>query len=444
VNYSREKLLFDTVQRDNILPITSKCSLNCIFCSHKNNPPEIETFSFGDLSLKVIKQLIEFIDPKKPLIIGESATRIIEGEPFLHPQINTVLELLYKKYTEINLKITTNGSHIGDEELYQLQRFKNLELNVSVNGPDAEARKILMNDKNAENVFILLSKLKKYGIFFQASIVSMHHITGLGFIKKTLDRMELYSPESLRIFLPGFSRHAPDNLTFSGNIYNELNDFIDKISENYSYPVILEPQIISNLDAVIAGIIDKSPAYKAGIKKDDLIEEIDGDKSESRVDAFYRIKKAENPNLRIVRGNEIINLKIIKKEGEKSGLIMSYDISPYIKEKFLGYLKQCINVSTVIITSELAYPMLKYLVHNNSKDNYKLKLVKAKNKFFGGSIMSAGLLLNSDIVSVLEKNNFSFKRMILPEIMYDYYGYDLSMSSYTELEKIYKSKIILI
>ncbi len=294
MNYSREKILFDTVQRDNILPITSKCNLNCIFCSHKNNPPEIKTFSFGDLSLNVIKQLIEFIDPEKPLIIGESATRIIEGEPFLHPEINTVLEVLYKEYPKINLKITTNGSHIGDKELYQLQRFKNLELNISVNGPDAEARKILMNDKNAENVFILLSKLKKYGILFQASVVSMHHITGLGFIKRTLDRMELYGPESLRIFLPGFSRHAPDNLTFSGNIYNELNDFIDKVDGDYSYPIIIEPQIISNLDAATAGVIDKSPAYIAGIEKGDIIEEIDEDKAESRVDAFYRIKKTKN------------------------------------------------------------------------------------------------------------------------------------------------------
>ncbi len=123
---------------------------------------------------------------------------------------------------------------------------------------------------------------------------------------------------------------------------------------------------------------------------------------------------------------------------------MSYDISPFMKEKFLGYLKQCRNISTAVITSELAYPMLKYLVDKNSKDNYKFQLIKAENKFFGGSIKSAGLLLNSDIFSALEKYSFSFERIILPEIIYDYYGYDLSMSSYIELEKKYKSEIILI
>ncbi|MGM0601845.1 MAG: DUF512 domain-containing protein [Bacillota bacterium] len=444
MNYSREKLLFDTVERDNILPLTSRCSLNCIFCSHKNNPPEVKTHAFGDLELDLIKQLAEFINPQKPLFIGESATRIIEGEPFLHPKINKILDLLHKKWPDLNLRITTNGSHIGDNELSHLKKFDNLELNISVNGPDAEARKFLMNDQNAENVFTLLPKLQKLGILFQVSIVSMHHITGLGFIKRTMDRMELYQPDSLRIFLPGFSKYAANNFIFKDNIYDELKDFVDQISEDYSYPIIVEPQIISSLDAEILGIINKSPAFLAEIKKGDIIEEVNGEKSESRVDAFHKIKKSKNPNLTVKRNSKIINMQIIKEREERSGLIMSYDITPFLKEKFLGYLEQSKNIKTVIITSELAFPLLKYLVDNNCKDNYKFRLIKAKNEFFGGSIMSAGLLLNSDIISAVENLDFSFERIILPEIIYDYYGYDLSMCSYTMLEEKLNSEIILL
>src|SRR6056297_2859675 len=104
---SKKEILFKTVKEDNILPITSICRLNCIFCSHKNNPSQIETYSFGHLELELIKRMVEFLDHSRPVIIGESASKIIEGEPFAHPDIIEILNYLRKRWPDIEIKITT-------------------------------------------------------------------------------------------------------------------------------------------------------------------------------------------------------------------------------------------------------------------------------------------------------------------------------------------------
>lgn len=114
---TKEEILFKTVKEDNILPITSICKLNCIFCSHKNNPPEIETYSFGHLEFDLIKTMIEFLDPERPVFIGESASKIIEGEPFVHPEIFKILKYLRQRWPEIEIKITSSGSFLELERL---------------------------------------------------------------------------------------------------------------------------------------------------------------------------------------------------------------------------------------------------------------------------------------------------------------------------------------
>ncbi|MFO7819200.1 MAG: hypothetical protein R6V17_03080 [Halanaerobacter sp.] len=82
MDYSEEQLAVISAQQDNILPITSVCNLDCKFCSHKGNPPEVKTFASGHRPLKEIRSLIDFLSADRKIIIGESATKIEEGEPF--------------------------------------------------------------------------------------------------------------------------------------------------------------------------------------------------------------------------------------------------------------------------------------------------------------------------------------------------------------------------
>jgi hypothetical protein len=64
--------------------------------------------------------------------------------------------------------------------------------------------------------------------------------------------------------------------------------------------------------------------------------------------------------------------------------------------------------------------------------------------FFGGSIFAAGLLCNSDLIQTLRTADIKVDRIILPEIIYDYYGNDLLGNHYSELEDEFEAEIVLI
>ena len=85
-------LLLETAYRDNILVLTTNCSTACIFCSHLQNPREVDAYYIDELTREQIETQIEFLDEGRKIIIGESATRICEGEPFLREDIIEILK----------------------------------------------------------------------------------------------------------------------------------------------------------------------------------------------------------------------------------------------------------------------------------------------------------------------------------------------------------------
>ena len=445
---TKEEILFKTVKEDNILPITSICKLNCIFCSHKNNPPEIETYSFGHLEFDLIKTMIEFLDPERPVFIGESASKIIEGEPFVHPEIFKILKYLRQRWPEIEIKITSSGSFLELDRLELIEKIKPLELNISLNAPAPEERVFLMNDSRPDNVFKLISELKRHKIKFEASIVSMHHLKGFKYLEKTFDFLEKYSPQSLRVFMAGFSHYADPEIKADLNEYSRLNNFITNIKNKYSYPIIIEPQIISSLEAKINAVLADSPAAEAGLKNNDIILKVDQKKVESRVDAFYKIKSAQDPVVNFSRNNKQMTTIIKKEKKESSGLIISYDLSLEEKHKLEAFARESSidekNINAAVLSSELAYPFLKDLLFPYLNSDSNLQLLKVENSYFGGSIIAAGLLTNQDLIGALKKLNKKVDRIILPGIIYDYYGNDLLGQHYSYLEDKFKAEVILI
>ena len=73
-----QDLINSTAMEANILPLTSRCDSACIFCSHQNNPPQVQVLSVGERSLADILDTMQYLDPARTITIGESATNIIE------------------------------------------------------------------------------------------------------------------------------------------------------------------------------------------------------------------------------------------------------------------------------------------------------------------------------------------------------------------------------
>ncbi|TDX50959.1 hypothetical protein [Orenia marismortui] len=220
---------------------------------------------------------------------------------------------------------------------------------------------------------------------------------------ETIAYLDRYGAETIRVFLPGYTKYSPESIKFNLNLWNDLRVFIDKCRTKYEAPIALEPSRIVNLDAIISGIIKELPAAKSKLKISDKIIKVNDKELFSRVDAFNEILKAANPKLSFERTGRVEEIIIEKDRGERSGLVFDYDLSLDLVADIDRIIKSCRAKRTLLLSSQLASKRIglgiEYLKSHNQ--NLVIDLLKVKSYFVGGSIMSDGLLVVDDFRKML-------------------------------------------
>jgi len=423
----------------NILPITSKCNTRCIFCSHRFNPSGVKVYRIPPRSIVDIRNALPFIDPFRPIVIGESATRIIEGEPLTHPHLTEILKLLRASFPHTPVSLTTNGILLEQALVELLSRLGNITVNLSLNCIGAAARCRLLGDLDARRAVSSVKLLEASGIPFNGSIVAMPHITGWDELEQTVLYLAEHGAETIRIFEPGFSRLAPPELQFSQSLRAELISYIEKWRERTNTPITCEPPHLNGLEAVVAGVLADSPARAAGLQRGDVIKAVNGREVGSRVEAFRLVLKAADPVVTVRRENgPPRELLIRKKRHERSGLVMDYDLDPGLVEDMASVARRRRARNILVLTSQLAAPLLAQGVARFWRENAVVKVLPVTNAFFGGSIRSAGLLTVSDMSEGLRQYLAltSADRpdlVLLPGLAFDRKGYDLTGVHYNSL-----------
>jgi len=77
---ARAALLYHAARRG-ILPLTSGCNASCVFWSHRYTPPGVEVLVLGPRPLAEVRARLDWLAGSEKIVIGESVTRIKEGEP---------------------------------------------------------------------------------------------------------------------------------------------------------------------------------------------------------------------------------------------------------------------------------------------------------------------------------------------------------------------------
>lgn len=426
------QLIYHTVQTSNILPITSTCNVRCVFCSHRQNPKGINAVAVPPLSLEIVKSLIEFLNKDNKIVIGESASLIMEGEPFTHPHFFAVLDLIRENYPNTPIQLTTNGSYLDYETVGKLKDYEPLEIYLSLNAGSIEMRKKLMHDLNAHIACNSPVVLKEAGIPYHGSIVAMPHITGWDELYATLKFLDQSGAQTIRVFKPGFTKLAPPQLSIDDELISLLKEKIISWREELC-PITLEPNPLTDLRAEVIGVISKSPAQKAGIKSGDIINKINGKKPFSRVEAFSNLKHNGRYELEIERKGRLINtvLDVIK---NKSGLVFDYDISLASVNDINKVLERLQPERPLLLASELGYPILKAALGEDKG----IQIYPVANKFFAGNIQCTGLLVLDDFYQAyLEylKTNAQPDLLLLPAIAFDPWQRDLTGRGLWELEE---------
>ncbi len=435
MKFARKDYIINTVFRTNTLPVISECNTSCTFCSNKYNPEGVETYSMAKTSLKEFEEIIEFLSPDKKIVVGEAATRITEGEPLLYKDFIELMKLIRRRFKNTIVQVTTNGILLNEEIINELELLGSIELNISVNCLNPVKRKYILGLKNEDAITGKIAMISGR-IKYSASCVCDPDLITVGDLAEMVSFLEKNKAESIRVFLPGYTKRKGSTPDFY-DVHQNASELIHSLRLKHAIPIILEPPFLNDLECTVDGVIKDSPACQAGLRCGDTILELNGKQVISRVDGFNKAYSSGSTQLKVKRENAEILLSIEKPEKTSPGFIVSYDIEPDLIKKISAVVRNHNAERVLILTSELAYEVMRQFLNLNEL-HFSYNLRKAKNKFFGGTIKCAGLLTVEDINEKIEdflKTNPAPDLILLPPIMFDFKGSDLLGRSMKEIEE---------
>jgi len=425
-----------------VLALTSQCSLRCLFCSNRQNPPGVEAVTMAPSTPSQVEEALSFVDPAGPVVIGESATRVVEGEPFTHPQILDILKLVRRKLPAAPIRITTNGSLIGRREAEALAELGGVEVCLSLNSASVLGRALLCGDENPKAALAAPGLLAECGVPFHGSAVALPHVVGWADLEETVTFLAESGALTVRLFLPGYTRLAPPALVFGPGLWDELDEFARRLCAQTGVPVLCEPPLLKDLTPRLAGVIKGTPAAAAGLMAQDVVLTVGGEPAKSRVHAFSLMQKAAFPFLEVQRGEEVLQVCLAKRAGERPGVVAEWDADPALVDAMAKEVRRRRARSALVLASQMGRALLEEgICAFGGADPAVdvIDVITVENRFFGGSIGCAGLLTVADFGEALEER-WGGKRppydlILLPGTAFDVRGRDLTGRSYRELEE---------
>lgn len=418
---SLEALLYQA-EKEGILPITSECNMACAFCSNHYNPPSCEVRTIGRRSFEQIRDTISWLQGSSgPIVIGESVTRINEGEPLTHPDFVRILRLVRDAYPDRAIRVTTNGALLGRDLIAEMAHLK-VELIVSLNS--AGKRREVMGDPDPDRT---LSNLKDLAgkVQFDGSIVALPFITGWDDIRLTAGLLKDCGASTVRLLLPGFSSRHPLYSEMPRDTWRHIKDFSVELAATTGIPVLFEPPGLADTKPRVEFVLKGSPAERAGIEPGDLVVKVAGKETFSRKDAFDHCRERENPRVTVERDGAEIALAFRKDRRQSPGFVMYEDLD---KETWLNWERSTLarkGREVLILTSSLAKPVIEYQLERRE---LKARVVAVKSRFFGGNIQAGGLLTVRDFRAAFTEateGGYSPVEVTLPRIAFDAWGRDL-------------------
>lgn len=432
-------------QSRGILPLTSTCNARCLFCSNRFNPPGVQTYSIPPRDPDEVAATLDWLAAAPKIVIGESVTRINEGEPFTHPRIGQILALVRHRFPARPIEITTNGGAVEAEDIELLAGLRPVKITLSLNSADPAIRGRLMGESNPLAALRTLERLAGRDIPFDGSIVALPHLFGWADLERTVRTLDRHGARTIRLFLPGFSRLAPAAIQPPEGLRRDLERFADTLAEELSAPLTVEPPLLADLVPVVAGVIRNSPAERAGLRRGDIIEDVNGRRPRSRVEAFRIIARAAHPRLTCRRGEDCGQLGMAKDGNASSGLVFHYDIDPDSAEGLALAIRRHRARRPFALTSRLAYQVVRRAVAELVPGALEVRAVE--NRFFGGSIMAGGLLVVEDFLAPVvagELRAAGADLVAVPALAFDDRGCDLVGRSYLELAEAWGCPVELV
>jgi NifB/MoaA-like Fe-S oxidoreductase len=416
--------------RQGAIPLTSSCNLDCVFCSNRYNPPGVEVLRMAPRSSQEVLADLRFLPSRGRLVIGEAATRVLEGEPFTSPGLFPVLEGIRGAFPSRPIQVTTNGTLADPRDARVLKRL-GVELVVSLNLVDPGLRRRYLGDTQPERAPRFVEALSAEDVPFHGSIVCLSHLVGEDEVVRTASFLERAGALSLRLITAGGTRLAPSDLLPGPGVVEGVAERLESLVD---MPVFLEPSLGIDGLPVVAAVLRGSPAFHAGIRQGDVILEVDGRPVTARAQA-HALCQAENPELLVRRGGIGMRFRVTKGPHDAGGLVFQSDLPPGALAR-LDELRQGPGAAPVALCSRRARDRLISIEG--------LEVLPVENAFFGGNIESAGLLTAGDFARMARAVPPGSDLVLLPRAPWDSRGRDLLGTHYYSLAEVFGCRVEVI
>jgi MoaA/NifB/PqqE/SkfB family radical SAM enzyme len=205
-----ESFLLRQINVDRYLPIqidiTNACNLRCVHCYHPHHKNE------GAISLDdwraILLQYKTLVEKMK----YRPAVVICGGEPLLSPMLNPLLEFVATEMTSATISILTNGTLVTEKMALGLQKFSNLQFQVSLDGPDSDRHDIIRGKGNFDKALAGIRVLKANG--FAVTVLSVLSKRTVGWMEDffRLAKVEKFdSINFVRFVMEGMGRKLVEN-----------------------------------------------------------------------------------------------------------------------------------------------------------------------------------------------------------------------------------------
>ncbi|MCL6580071.1 MAG: radical SAM protein [Firmicutes bacterium] len=420
-----------------ILPLTSTCNLRCVFCSNRANPPGLRVHFLPPRPLDELRasvgRLARRRRPPEAVVIGESASRVCEGEPLTHPDFDEVARLVRRSLPGCVLRLTTNGTLLDSRRARLLAALAPVEVTLSLNTASRRAYRTLHGVDHDPRLPVRL--LAEAGLPWTASAVAVPALTGRGDLPATARFVAAYGARLLRVFVPGHTSRTPAEVRALLPSAEEVAALVEEVrAAAPGLPVTLEPPLLSNLEPRLVGVLPGSPAARAGLGPGDVLTHVEGEIPFSRVDAFRRcleaLRRAGRARLGVAGRGDVV-LEAPGGEVSSPGLVLDRDVDP---EDILvvGRLARRLGAArSTVLTSTLAAPVLEAAFRAagrlpGGEAFPPTRVLTAPSKTFGGSIGCAGLLTVADLAAALRSHPPQpGEAVFVPPPAFDRVGLDL-------------------
>ncbi|MDP2857054.1 MAG: DUF512 domain-containing protein [Bacillota bacterium] len=422
-----EAVLRESPLLHGVLPLTSVCNVSCVFCSNLQNPPSVEQYRIEPRPLDEVLEHIHLLRSHERVVIGESATRIIEGEPYTYPHINTVLLEVRRRLPGRAIAVTTNGMLLRPDDVSVLSET-GAQLTLSLNALGPRARLELMGDRSPSRVVEAATALARAGVELYGSMVAMPSLGTWSDFRDSVRFLAGCGARAVRVFIPGFTKVKPYSLISAGD-EARLFEEAEALADLTGVPVLIEPTALGPDIAHVAGVIRGSPAYDAGFKRGDRVLSIDGARVISSTDAHDALNRSASPTVSMSRSGVVLDLRLTKPAGVHSGVIMKNDMDRKRLVRVLGRLRAHRGRSA-IVTSRLAQGFWRAVLEREASGTRAVTcaVFAAENHFYGGNIACAGLLTAEDFQRTMDSQPFKdwgSTLALLPQEPFDPEGRDL-------------------